>query len=814
MVVPEMERRKFSEGQLRPGSRPYPSFSKAHSREAVNSIQDPPRTKPEPITPEGTDLSPAQPPKSAPPRSSRHASQSGQAPPSPPLSVDRREARLGKNGAEARPAVGDTRRPHGRRKSAGHEDIYGKPGFSASRTSLRQAEEGISVPKHSSAKPAPISRASFLGFFKDKGEKSGLASGKKSPLHVGTSKPQPRKASDREPHTSLSDPKSGRRPPTLLSNNGSSHSDDDLPRTPRGHEGPPRTPFDRKATPVLEVFTSHGSDSDFDVNTGPPHSTTTSPPPPPPPPAVAPQDIPKVDFLLQDGGLSATVPRSFASAMSQETPTAYHQYLSPQPTAAKENHIQSTFDPYHKLLEDFTNVISKNGSIAVATGYRSVAKGLLDRLESVFSRNLSSEFCQCALCDSQKESQQESEEANRVSWGEVLELISGRRQSPPWPPFILATSTSGLGISAVENQTPMQKLDMDVPEEYREHYIRQSKKTKQAVDTWLASQPEEHQSPPQEVDDETLTFAMLTNLEPSQRRAFTALLRELSAVPSSRSSTPMQANSNKPKFLSKTGIALQRLYRLPRAPRDPECSMYLLKNQSLHSALATMAAISSEEWETLVSGRFDEFLRTGDTTRSDSVSPVRRNPTPSSRTATPLATNGQNGSAAPTVATSSAQTDEDTEIAVLAEVEREIYLGMESLEDAFELLHAKAEGVRRALRERSAGLALQAQARRGGAEGEKPEARLGTPAVGNGLATAGQSAWLPDQGKSNSKLDHGPDDEDGPMFDERSELAPDDSASNIGWKERERKKHKKRRAVASRRTERRTPAPVEEEDEG
>jgi len=123
------------------------------------------------------------------------------------------------------------------------------------------------------------------------------------------------------------------------------------------------------------------------------------------------------------------------------------------------------------------------------------------------------------------------------------------------------------------------------------------------------------------------------------------------------------------------------------------------------------------------------------------------------------------------------QIDEETEIAVLAEIEREIYLGMEAMEDAFEHLHNQAELVRRRLRERAAGLSMVAQQRRGsGADGI--EVRMGTPA--------------------NAR------DGDENYDDLRSEIGPDDSASNVSHNRR-RKAHRAR--------ERRTPAPVEEESE-
>jgi len=123
------------------------------------------------------------------------------------------------------------------------------------------------------------------------------------------------------------------------------------------------------------------------------------------------------------------------------------------------------------------------------------------------------------------------------------------------------------------------------------------------------------------------------------------------------------------------------------------------------------------------------------------------------------------------------QIDEETEIAVLGEIEREIFLGMEAMEDAFEHLHNQAELVRRRLRDRASALAMVAQQRRGaGMDGI--EVRTDTPAnVRDG--------------------DEGVD-------DARSEIGPDDSASNVSHNRR-RKAHRVR--------ERRTPAPVEEESE-
>jgi hypothetical protein len=107
---------------------------------------------------------------------------------------------------------------------------------------------------------------------------------------------------------------------------------------------------------------------------------------------------------------------------------------------------------------------------------------------------------------------------------------------------------------------------------------------------------------------------------------------------------------------------------------------------------------------------------------------------------------------------------------------------MEALEDAFEALHCKAETVRQALRQRGAGLSMASQARRGSAACEYDWAHQ----------LWGWSSFVGER-----ETDDGID-------DGMSELAPDDSASNVS-----RSKHRR----PKRRNERRTPALVEEDEE-
>ncbi|KAL2351627.1 hypothetical protein BJ546DRAFT_253044 [Cryomyces antarcticus] len=808
MVVPEMERRASPTSPGEPKTNTaYPSFSKAHSRESVGS-RDSAHPRVSMYTPEPTDLGRdsldknrnVSPRPNAPTRA---------APPSPPLTAEEPELKRTGSGNSMRHNVKCVHEEvsNGRRSVDNGPRGAERPNFSASRSSLRNTAKAD-----------------------DESEVSEATESYKSSTTLQDSA---QSITDSEATSVAPDRKTSRRPPALVSNHDSSPASypSSSPRTPNLQEANfPPIEQDRKSTPAIEIGANDGS-RPHSVGPTPPLPFGAPPPPPPPPPMMMPADVPRVDYLLQNGGLTHLVPKSLLAAAVQPSPVQpYQQYASPRAPQGPPNFdVQKIFTPLHNLMDDYCRVIAKNGSVAVATGYRSVARRLLDRLEQVFARNISSETCTCIMCKSFPQSQVRDEEGTGVSWGEILEFVSGRRELPQWPPFSITTNSACLGISGFEQKAPMQRLDVDVPDEYRDHYMRQNKKTKLAVQNWLASQPELPSSPPQEVDDDTLSFAILTHLEPEQRKLYNALMRGMSTLPQSRVPTPLEKPARSD-LLVKIGQALQRLYRLAGPPRDPECTIYLLQNPHLHNVLATLAAVSAGEWEILVSGRFDGFLWSGAEQRfppsasafnspaasrgpsrgpaatplsrtttpfgaagapsrdTTPFSPFRANPAmfPPSRGPTPFQNNNSSAATPASAPGGPVQLDEETEIAVLAEVEREIYAGMEALEDAFEALHCKAETVRRALRERSAGLAIAAQARRGSAA-DDIGVRMGTPASGwNGIG-----GW-------ESETDDGID-------EARSEIAPDDSASNISYNRRRR---------PERRHERWTPAPVEEEDEG
>lgn len=801
----------------------YPTFSKAHSREAVGSMDDP-RAKP--YTPAATDFSsPAQ--KR---RSSTPPMPSVVTPPSPPLTADNPEIRRTGSGSSTRRSGDEARRDSsdGRRSVDSPRRTVG----------MKSAKSGASLRKEALYSQSDMS--SMPGAFPEEERRTTPSSGYRRTVSTGS---QPASVLTQNTESTIDsdatsiapDRKSRRSQRTVYTQEPSLPSvTDSQPRSSTQEYNIPPPPHTK--TPIIDVGARNPQPPKPSViDVGAPSldsprsfgmTPMAAPPPPPPPPAptASGKEPPRVDYLLKNGGLPTSVPKRLVHLGPPVQ--QYNMYQSPalmqQPPLEEYSRV---FTSLHKRLDDYLQVLRTNGSLAVATGYKSVARRLLDKLSQVFARDISSQRCDCVMCKTLPQPSLSDEEDSGISWGEILEVVSGRRELPQWPPFSIRSDENGLGISGT-TQTPMQKLDIDVPEEYRDHYIRQNQKTKRAVQSWLSQQPELAAGPPEEADEDTLMFAMMTKLEVQQRNYLIALMHSQGSIPEARAPTPAKRPTSASATLQRTRKALQRLYRLDKAPRDCECAMYMLNNPQLHGMLATLAEVNEQEWDILVSGRFDGFLWSGaeapfppsasmwnspaasrGPSRGVNATPFSqrsttpfsgmsgfspsRGPTPlrnmmspdntgsasmfPSRGPTPSLTTG-NPNAPPPV-----QMDEETEIAVLAEVERNLFNDMERFEDAFEILHSRAELVRQMLRERSTGLAMQAQMRRG-SNADDPFVRLDTPA---------------------SAVTNFEDEDDDGLADMAS-LAPDDSASQISVNRRHR--HKERR-------ERWTPAPVQEEDE-
>ncbi|QVM08045.1 hypothetical protein D8B26_002742 [Coccidioides posadasii str. Silveira] len=737
--------------------RPYPSFSKDHCKEAIGSRENV-GMRVNILTPEPTDITVEKSRDGRPPSRNKNNQQKRQStatnttrPPSPPLTNDenqpsRRSTPSVSKATEIKtPSAGKTSDETKRPKSRAHST---RSSSSLKRVSSEHAQRhGDKIQRPGT----PASKFNIFDAFQIPHRSSTVSSRQRQQTKDDRVRRSSKSQETVSPTTSVSEDETvlGPSKPATASRCKTSSPLPSRAKKPTDRSG---TPTGGRSTPV-NIPISNGQST----------------------PRAA-----SVDYLLQHGGLNYHVPRNFLGA--GESANMPQQLFDPLNVGSR------LFEPFSKLLEDYGTVMSKRGSLAVATGYRSVARRLLDRLEAVFARDISQEVCECIMCIEHEP----SEDASGVSWGEVLELVSGRSDLPAWPPFQIHTEPDAAEIGKTTH-VPMQKLDIDVPRELREHYVLQSRKTKQAVDDWLSRQSQDSTSAPEMIDDETLAFAMLTYLEPEQRRLFSKLLDLPTSPPAPKPLTPKPRE--RPEALAIAGPAIQRLYRLASEPRDPDTALYMVNNHNMHHALATLSAISNDEWDILISGRFDGFLRSGaedDLPPTSATAPPldgrtrspRKNGTNSSRPASqPFGRrNGPASFGAPI------SVDEENEIAALAEIERDIYVGMEALEDAFEALHYKAEAVRTALRERSAGLAVASQARRGIPGYLGSVSRSPNP---------GFSGFGGHPGGIECETDDGID-------DGLSSIAPSESASNISSSRRRRPK---------RRTERRTPSVVGEEDE-
>lgn len=800
-LVPELARTSIAGSRV---SLPYPSFSKAHSKEAVHSRDDLGVSAPQDdlLTPEPTDLGSdnRRRSKSAEdPKEKRQSSRKDDRPPSPPeTDLSSEKKRHGKS-STSKLRSDDSERPRSRtsgisRSGSQHED--------KSKLSMRSKTSSQATYVRSSRLNPMLGveimdeTASSLSDVKTAGVQSST-----------TSVPPKRSAST----------KSSRMP---------SLEADDSPESVQ--ESSPKTPTATTQFPPPPTFPHENRTPSSNLNYAKDHPTPVAtpatdfgpPPPPPPPPPLDIQEVPRVDYLLQHGGLHHPVSKHFLSAVPRQNGN--------RPSNPPLTGCETLFAPFFNLLNQYQTVLQKHGSVAVATGHRSVARRLLDRLEDVFSRDLPLQGCTCVMCERTPEDHQ------GLGWGEVLERVGGRVEMPSWPPFdlssVVATAIESTADLPPRPASPV-KLDPDIAEEFREHYLRQTKKVKSSVDKWMNSCAETPAPPPSEVDDETLAFAILTSLDQEERPCFNALISGAKEIqPTLRAPTPMRKSRSD--FLVKTGLQLQRLYRLLQPPRDAETAVYLVKNPFHHDLLATMIDISPQEWEILISGRFDGFLWSG-ADGDDGITPTMENPlsrgatpassffpppptrpaplapgmgtrqTPSfgasrsttpysgvySRGTTPASFVSLSSSIMPGQNRQPVSHDEEVEMAVLAEVEREIYQGMEALEDAFEKLHEHAEVVRNSLRQRNNGLLMSLQHRRA--------SRIDVlPQYSGGSMGYERPAWATgDDDGVTSESDWGGDD-----FD----LAPEDSASNISSSRHRRPK---------RRHERRTPAPIEEDDE-
>ncbi|KAI7713898.1 hypothetical protein KC353_g7203, partial [Hortaea werneckii] len=361
----DMDRRSKSGSlsDIRPKTS-YPTFSKAHSREAVGSLDD---TRGKPYTPAATDASDSAEKR----RNSTPPKPSVNTPPSPPLTADNPEIRRSGSGSSMRKSADDNRgnSSEGRRSQDSPRRTAG----------MKSAKSGASLRKEAIYTQSEMS--SMPGAFPEEDGRTTPSSGYRKSAST-RSRPASEVTQNTE-STIDSDATFTGPDRKARQNQRKSHNQDHSP--PSVTDSQPKTPTQEydipppphTKTPVFDVgarFSQPSKTPVFDVG-GPSLDSPQSfgmtpmagPPPPPPPPMASGKEPPRVDYLLKHGGLPTQVPKRLVHL--GPSIQQYNMYSSPammqQPPLEEYSKV---FSSLHKRLDDYLQVLRTNGSLAVATG--------------------------------------------------------------------------------------------------------------------------------------------------------------------------------------------------------------------------------------------------------------------------------------------------------------------------------------------------------------------------------------------------------------------------------------------------------------
>ncbi|KAI5801057.1 hypothetical protein FPQ18DRAFT_252461 [Pyronema domesticum] len=345
-----------------------------------------------------------------------------------------------------------------------------------------------------------------------------------------------------------------------------------------------------------------------------------------------------IDYLLPNGSLPAPVSGYFH-------PTHDPCNLDPPPGMHGDdevNPVEGIFGHLNFLLENYLQILSSGGSIAVGTGYNSMARRLLDQIGHVFARDI---------------------EVDGVGWADVLEYLRGGREKP----FLCVLPVRGLlarqeaAAASVVGGRGDDKIAST--RELAESVVGQVK-IKPAmvkVEQWIAevevvlrmNDPNDNFREPltkQEEQEEHLVCEIIEGTlrnnikEENQIKQFRRILEDR-------------------QFNSKIRHGMTRLYTDYSADSitAPIAALYVLLYPEMTKILLALADVFEDELELINSGRFDSLL-------DGSTNVVAR--------------------------------DEEEELEVITNLDRRLWTVLESLEDELEDLHSKALIVRRALKSR------------------------------------------------------------------------------------------------------------------
>ena len=367
-----------------------------------------------------------------------------------------------------------------------------------------------------------------------------------------------------------------------------------------------------------------------------------------------------IDYLIPYGALDGPVSDNF------------HPYQDPHSIANSprtELPVADVFGNLNYLLDSYIAILSNGGSMAVGTGYRSVARKLLQQVGGVFNREVGIEG---------------------IDWSDILEYIRGDDQKPclcvlPVKGLIqrnidTATILSGAEPTSSEvgpQQTKelaesvvagvREKSGTGKVQEWLEEVEKVLRQQPPPSPTATSTVPEEVEH---EYEDEVVTQIIEGILPtPAQIEVFRSYLADHA-------------------YLASTKAALVRLY--PQHPAvsitKPIVALYLLLHVELHPMLAAIGGLSDAEMELINSGRFDGFL-------DGSTNAVPR--------------------------------DEEQELGCITDLQKKLAHVMYTLDDELAELHNRALIVRQALKERIDTIAIRIKRK-------APESEYGDNTVVNG----------------------------------------------------------------------------------
>ena len=539
---------------------------------------------------------------------------------------------------------------------------------------------------------------------------------------------------------------------------------------------------------------------------------STSSPPPPGSSNVSLKEVRKegkrlgqkpIDYLIPNGGLSAPVSGFFH-------PTSDPFGLAPPPGAAtlrrlgprdntndkdvdiddNDNDVDADNDsPYNTnpvagifgnltfLLDSYQAILSSGGSVAVGTGYHPVARRLLERVETLFARDLGV--------------------GTAGGWAQVLEYLRGGRQKPslcvlPVRGLLAKRDAPDTVINATnqnhnpanpspdhadgpQRQPPLANTITITPATTRElaESVVATVKVKPAmtkVEQWLEEVEQVLRASHLDDDhDDGNRSNDKANDKESQAAAAKASEEEEDNVVCEIIEGILKSNTEEGQIkhfrryledaalVSSTRLALTRLYpdHPPESITPPIVALFLLLHPELHPLLHALANVTSQELELIHSGRFDALL--------DGASNV-------------------------------VQRDEDEELRVIAALDRRLWTVLEALEDEIEELHTRALVVRRALKSRKECIVSRRRPSAASGPSPSPPSRstsptptlvLPQPPTSKDDKTAAAAAMTASRSQQQQQQEDDDDwAENVPTL--HLPIMPDDSASNISMHRRRR----------------------------